>query len=96
MHIFCNVDSCFSVQILSGIIACSAALSPGMTLGFSAVALPQIAKANGNPLIDKHQLSWIGEYIHYSPLRPIARIASHLWDSDAENLDSCLSIIVVK
>ncbi|XP_063218759.1 facilitated trehalose transporter Tret1-2 homolog [Bacillus rossius redtenbacheri] len=43
-------------QLMFGVIANLVALSPGMSLGFSAVALPQMMKFDG---IDEHQASWI-------------------------------------
>ncbi|XP_066996746.2 facilitated trehalose transporter Tret1-2 homolog isoform X2 [Anabrus simplex] len=47
------------IQLLVGLVANFASLAPGMSLGFSAVALPQMKSPNSFPQISESEESWI-------------------------------------
>lgn len=48
------------LQFAFALIANIANISPGMSLGFSAVTLPQLQDENATFHIDESQASWIG------------------------------------
>lgn len=47
-------------------VANIANISPGMSLGFSAVALPQLQDENATFHIDESQASWIGKFNRFN------------------------------
>ncbi|XP_021940768.1 uncharacterized protein LOC110840202 [Zootermopsis nevadensis] len=48
-------------QVSVGLLANLASISPGMNLGFSAVALPAMRTANDTATLTDDEASWIGE-----------------------------------
>lgn len=50
-----------ALQVSVGLLANLASISPGMNLGFSAVALPAMRAANDTATLTDDEASWIGE-----------------------------------
>jgi hypothetical protein len=48
-------------QLIVGAVATTATVSGGMSLGFSAVALPAMQSTHHHPHVSEDQASWIGE-----------------------------------
>jgi hypothetical protein len=48
-------------QVIVGAVANLGTISSGMSLGFSAVALPAMQAAHHSPHVSEEQASWIGE-----------------------------------
>lgn len=51
----------FLQQLTAGAVATMATVTGGMSLGFSAVALPAMQTTNHRPQVSEDQASWIGE-----------------------------------
>jgi hypothetical protein len=67
-----HMDPCFTLvggwlipptllQVSVGLLANLASISPGMNLGFSAVALPAMQTANHTTAVTDDEASWIGK-----------------------------------
>jgi hypothetical protein len=55
-------------QLAMGAVANLGTVASGMTLGFSAVALPAMQAPGHMPYVSDAQASWIGECLHASGL----------------------------
>ena len=46
------------MQLLISLVAASSTFSSGMSLGYSAIALPELQRRNGTDVLDPDQASW--------------------------------------
>jgi hypothetical protein len=57
------------LQVTIGVLVNIPTISPGMNLGFSAVALPAMQSANHTVTITEDEASWIGKVLCFLSVR---------------------------
>jgi len=58
--LYCTVLYCTALQVLAGIICTLPGISSGLSMGFSAVLIPQLQEQGADIQISLEEGSWIG------------------------------------
>lgn len=49
-------------QFLYGVLAVSSLLGPGMSMGYSAIALPLLKNSTEQPILAENEATWFGKF----------------------------------